>query len=53
MISSDWNSKEANKLLAKISSLEQSKLKKQENTFFLRPFNKQVKLNNSCRLVIV
>ncbi|CAD8085092.1 unnamed protein product [Paramecium primaurelia] len=52
-ISSDWNNKEINKLLFKISQLEiQTKQREVEN-FYYHPLTKQIKLNNLTKIVII
>ncbi|CAD8091165.1 unnamed protein product [Paramecium sonneborni] len=52
-VSSDWNTKEANKIIAKISQLEKAIEPSKQNLYNCQPFNKQLKLNDSSRLVLI
>ncbi|CAD8056368.1 unnamed protein product [Paramecium primaurelia] len=52
-VSSDWNTKEANKIIAKISQLEKLIEPEKSNLYNCQPFNKQIKLNDSSRLVLI
>ncbi|CAD8117508.1 unnamed protein product [Paramecium sonneborni] len=52
-ISSDWNNKEINKLLSKISQLEMKINLKQLDNFYYHPLFKQIKLNDFTKLVII
>ncbi|CAD8207488.1 unnamed protein product [Paramecium octaurelia] len=52
-ISSDWNNKEINKLLSKISHLEMKTSQREVENFYYHPLTKQIKLNDFNKLVII
>ncbi|CAD8118096.1 unnamed protein product [Paramecium sonneborni] len=52
-ISSDWNNKEINKLLCKISQLEITTNQKEDQNFYYHPLSKHIKLNDLKKLVII
>ncbi|CAD8175472.1 unnamed protein product [Paramecium octaurelia] len=52
-VSSEWNSKETNKIIAKISQLEKAIEPQKSNLYHYQPLKKQLKLNDSSRLVLI
>ncbi|CAD8184531.1 unnamed protein product [Paramecium octaurelia] len=52
-ISSDWDNKEINRLLCKISQLEMYTNKREVENFYYHPLTKQILLNESNKIVII